>query len=526
MKSLTLYLRHNWKLILLILAFLISNNLNHIIGFYTAYHKGLNYLSIPFVNSGDHFVYLSNIEQGAQGKMFIDNLFNYKSQNRDLFAPHWYLMGQFSNLFNSSIVSYFIIRIISSLIFILVLIWLLKKIFGEKIFWPLFFILFSNGFAYLAYPSLEQYNILPTSIWMPESITFDSLTQSPLFIMSQTLILLTFLLFIKAYESKKTIYIILLLASNLFLSLIHPYDIPIILSVGGMTAICIIYLNKSKKIIPYYLGLLLTSLPMAYYYWWLLQDPVMSEHHQQNILKSPNLLSYIIGYGLILVLFVFGLVYIKKNKELILKNNYLLLVCLWSLMGFILVYLPLDFNRRLSNGWHIALCIIAFYGIKYLNKKSRLKYIYLSVITFFIFFDTLLKIILPIYYLEAYNNMMFFDNDRKAIWQKIKQESKPGDIFLSYPNDGIQIPAFTARNVYIGHRMQTWEFDKKNKELQELLAKPQDISTWLKEKGIDYIFISSDFVSDFNEKKWLSNEPYLQTIINNERFILLKVLAP
>ncbi len=189
-----------------------------------------------------------------------------------------------------------------------------------------------------------------------------------------------------------------------------------------------------------------------------------------------------------------------------------------------MVYLPLDFNRRLSNGWHIALCIIAFYGIKYLNKKSKLKYIYLPIITFFIFFDTLLKTILPIYYLEVYNNMMFFDNGRANIWHKIKQESKPGDIFLSYPNDGIQIPAFTARNVYIGHRMQTWEYDKKNAELIELLAQPQDISAWLKEKNINYIFISSDFVSDFNEKKWLANEPYLEAIVNDERFILMKVL--
>jgi hypothetical protein len=491
MNKLYFWLKNNGLLCLVILLFLIINNLNHLVGFKQANESQLTYTGIPSNGNGDYFVYLSYIEQGKNGQIMMTNLHNHLKQNNLIFSPHWYIIGQFSRLFNiSTIVSYFIFKLIFSLVFILLLFYLIKKIFTKQKNYPwiLSFFLFVNGWGVILNPWLQTFGASATNMWVPESNTFNTLTQSPLLILSQILILLTFVLFIKAWETKKIKLLFWVNISYLTTILIHPFDTVIIFLVLGGWSLFVLFNQKNKQIIYYYLSLSPALILGGAYYLWLLSDPVMAQFRQQNILLSPNFILYIFGFGLIFYLSLLGSFYIIKRK--IYQNNYINLMLIWGLLGFIMVYLPLDFNRRLSNGWQIPLIFLSIIFLFWLYKKIPNFWKLSFILSIFLLgtFDTWYLIIDGFYNLKRYNNIYFFDKQRLNIYQQIKITTKKNDVLLSRASDTGLLPAFTGRKVYLGHKIQTWEFDQKNVEVKELWTKPQNIYPWLMEKNIKYIF--------------------------------------
>lgn len=529
MKNARLWLYNNWLLFLVVILFLILNNLNHIIGFYQGYAHQLSYTAMPANNNGDYCVYLSYVEQGKAGQIMMTNLYNHQKQNNLIFSPHWYLLGQFSRLGHvSTIASYFIFRLILSLLFICLLFYLIKKIFPNKKNYPwiLAFLLFANGWGAILNPWLQSFGASASNLWIPESIVFNTLTQSPLLILSQILILLTFILFIKAWETKKVKNVFLASLSYLTLILIHPFDTVIIFLVLGAWSLFILLSQKNKKIIYYYLGLLPSLILGCAYYLWLLQDPVMAQFKEQNVLLSPHFILYLFGFGLIFFLSLLGAFYVIKKK--LYQNHYLALMLIWGLLGFIMVYLPLDFNRRLSSGWQVPLIFLSIIFLFYLYKKIPNFWKLSLVLSIFIFatFDTWYLLADSVYKIKQYNSIYFFDKQRLDIYTQIKNIARPDDVLLSRANDAGLLPAFTGHKVYLGNKIQTWQFDKKDAELKELWVKPQNIYPWLVAKNIKYIFASRDFVPEFDNIKWLIQEPYLKTLINNERFILLEVISP
>lgn len=529
MNKLRLWLHGKWPLYTITLLFLILNNLNHIIGFYWSQIKNTSYTAMPAINTGDYYVYLSYIEQGRNGQIMMSNLYNHLEQTRLMFSPLWYLIGQSSILFHTSnIVSYFIFRLIFSIIFIFILFYLIKKIFPNKKnpYWILIFSLLANGWGAIFNPWLKNFGSSATNLWIPESNIYNTLTQSPLLIFSQILLLLIFILFIKSWEEKNIKYIILANICYLTLIVTHPFDLVIVFIILTVWSSFIYLMEKNKKIIYYYLGILPGLILGSSYYVWLLQDPVMKQFRQQNELLSPNFILYIFGFGLILFLSLVGILYIIKNKFY--KNNYIALILLWGILGFIMVYLPLDFSRRLSNGWHIPLVILSAVALIHVYKKIHTfwKISFILIIFINVSFDTWYMTVDSLYKLKIYNSAYFFNKDRLQIFQKIKNLPIENKIILSRANDAGFLPAFTGKKVYLGHSIQTWKFEQKDIELREIWTKPHNIHSWLLSNNIKYIFASKDFLPEFNDIKWLSQEPYINILTNDENFILLEVTSP
>ncbi len=528
MKKISNWLKKNWPLIGLILLFLLINNLNYIVGFIRANHlSGFIYSGLPNINIGDYNVYLSYIEQGWQGRLMMRILYNPAS-HYVLFSPLWFVIGQFNRLTNISIIiSYQLFRVLFSLIFITTLYWWVKKIFSSaKLVWSaLAFILFSNGIGLFFLGVLQVYKIYPTNQWVPESITFLNLSQGPLFILSQTLLLLVFALFIKAWQEKKIIYLFWACLSNLFLGLIHPYDLVIIMPTLLIFSAWEILEKKQLKIILYYSALGISSLLAGLYCLWLLKDPAMLQYKEQNILLSKNILEYVFGFGLLTILSLLGIGRVFKQKLYL--NPYLKLLTIWGLIGWGLVYLPLDFNRRLSNGWHIPLAILSFIALSYVSTKlvPRWRLIVLGGLITVCIFDTIGYTINSIIVANEKNNqpVFFLGQERMANYEFIKKITSDNDIILSRNNDAALLPGFTGRSVYFGNLILTPNPENKSAQIALLWTSKKNISDWLKNNQITYVFASRDYVPEFEQIKWLAKEPYIEPIIDNDSFILYKV---
>ena len=228
--------------------------------------------------------------------------------------------------------------------------------------------------------------------------------------------------------------------------------------------------------------------------------------------------------GLVSVFSVDAAVLVLKKK--LYTNNYLLLLTIWALLGWLLVYLPVNFNRRLANGWHIALTITTMFFLFWWYKEN--KYIrhasIIAIFSFLLLFDSFTYInTASLRINENYENKFFYTRQTKEIYQFIKSETKKDSIILTRGLDGNVLPAFTGQTVYVGHSIQTWKAADKNKEVIELWTSQEDISTWLGSNGIDYIFASREYIPEFYDIKWLATEDYIEVIVDNDNFIFYEV---
>lgn len=520
------WLKNNKILILIIFIFLLFNNLPHLVGSsQSIVDSNVEYNGAPLVNQGDYFVYLSYIEQG-KNNVFVKNLYDYQAESSPLFSPLWFGVGQVAILVGN-IVSYHIFRIIFTGLFIAVVWWWLKQIFDnykQRLF-TLMMLLFSGGLGIFFLSLWPNADISPVDLWVSESNTFLSLNQGPLFSLSQILILSVLGLFIKGYKTKNTKLIFSSSILNLFLIIIHPYELVIVNILLSLWAIFKYIATKDKIVFKYIGAIYISSILAGLYYLWLLQDPSMAKYNANNIVASRNILEYIFGFGGLLVLSTLGIYYSFKNK--LLDNDYLKMIIIWSVAGWIMVYLPLDFNRRLSNGWHMPMTILSSLALFYFYKKipNLLRYGFIAVLVIILSFDTLYQIALNTndVYSGQNKNSFYINKARKITYEIINKNTTNESIILTRGIDGNWLPAFVSAKVYMGHIAQTWQTELKNKEVYDLWTSHQDISGWLKAKNIDFIFASSQHIPEFDDIKWLAKENYIRPIINNNEFIFYQV---
>ena len=252
-----------------------------------------------------------------------------------------------------------------------------------------------------------------------------------------------------------------------------------------------------------------------YFFWLQLANPIFKEWLIQNVTLSPKIINYFIGYGLI---FIFYIIAIRKTLKG--KNKYLFFLSIWSVVSWFLLFLPVQFQRRMSNGLHMPMVIIAVVGlivvIKFLNEKKLFKsFGYKSA---FIQLILILLISSNIFFLGAEMVLILWkrypihiprENFQAIKWFKVNIEKN--EVILAAPATGNIIPAYSARTVYIGHGHQTANWlDKKNNVNNFFFSTNQadDLKErWLKQGGIDYLFFGhlEDLIGDFNpfEKNYL-----------------------
>jgi hypothetical protein len=87
-------------------------------------------------------------------------------------------------------------------------------------------------------------------------------------------------------------------------------------------------------------------------------DPVYRAWSQGNVCLSPNPLHYLVAYGVLWLLALAGLWhYVRRHDE----REWLIVA--WLVCGTLLLYFPVDFQRRLVQGLQIPLCLLATVGL-------------------------------------------------------------------------------------------------------------------------------------------------------------------
>ena len=534
--------KENTIIILIIIGFLFLTSAPFLIGYLIAgkdYFLGGSYLSQQDVN-----VYVSYIEQAKEGKFLFSNLFTSEPQKGLFFGPLWLVLGWLAKFLNlNGLLVFHLARIILGFFFLLFIFYYFLNIFFKKFFDKLvafLLICFPTGLGFLFNHNLKDLInkgasfkvFLPADLFLPETNTFLSLSYSALFIVAQLFVLLIFYIFLKK-DTQKINYFYLF-AISLILGFIHPFDVVVVLAVL-LTYFIISLILKDLKLIENTKAYIIKYLFLAigflsallYFYFVVRPEAAIWGWFRQNVTLSPPLAGYLVAYA-VLIFFSLISVYlmVKKNVKAV-----CFLLC-WIITLAYLIYSPLPFQNRFIDTMQIALSLLAAYSLAIMASKIMQSKLYLKILALGLF---LILIVLAngaflVTEIYAYNTLagyFYFPSSyyQAALW--LKNNSQDDEPILAEALNGQALPAIIARPVYIGHHIQTLDWQRKILLLNEWFFKDnnQDVfkKEFLKANNLKYIFYTKREQSlgtynldkaDFLEKVYINDEVKIYKVIN------------
>lgn len=530
--------KKEWRLVALLAGILIViTAIPYLYGYLTT-PDAMVYTGVHYLTPGDTNVMLSNIEQVKQGHLVFINPYTAEPQHRWLMNPLWLSIGLMAKIFSMpNLLAYHVARSIWIIIFLVVVYLLMSYMISDarRRQWTLMVLVAASGVGLFFNPFLFDLNKIyehPTDTWVPESVTFLTLYHSPHLIASLTLIILTFLLMLLAFDTNRWRYTLWAGVACLFLLWFHPFNGPTIFAVLGVYMLIMFF--RQRKIVwsyvKHYAVLCLFPIPVVVYMYWMSHnDWVIRMWNQQNILPSPSVWMYLIGYGLLVPLALYGL-WITRKK---LDNKGVFLV-IWLCTSALLVYFPIYFQRRMIEGFHVPLTLFAALGLVALADRLRdprphswqLK---LSVLV------TFCAIFLPLSNVQIMGQDIFKYQTTKEYpyylpqgdieaMRWLKENTTDDDVIFSTYEIGNFIPAYSGRTVWIGHGPQTINLEDKYVQSAWFWWDDDVNATkrqWLIDQRVTYVWYGSNEKSagQFNP----DTKAYLQKVFSNADVSLYRV---
>lgn len=324
------------------------------------------------------------------------------------------------------------------------------------------------------------FGAFPIDLWVPEAFIPYSLYANPHFPLATMLMLIIFDQLLgsltKPYPSVTRLFGVGLAA--LILTIISPFGLVIVMVVTG-TFLSWLYLTERR--LPWAqiwltLDAILWSTPMLLYqYWVMTNNPAMAGWLAQNVTDAPALVDFGLGYGLVGLLALPGLIYIIRSGRTNVTSGQWLIV-LWTVAAIALVYLPFDLQRRMIHGLHVPLSLLAAIGLSWGLAKSKLPAGYqhltkVGVITLGTL-GTLVVWGLPLISLlqapESSNAipLLFLREEEVAAFDWLREQVGPDEIILASPRLGMFVPGQTGARVFYGHPFETLEAEVKEAQVE------------------------------------------------------------
>jgi len=261
----------------------------------------------------------------------------------------------------------------------------------------------------------------------------------------------------------------------LFLGLFQPMVVVIAWAVVGFHSLIIILdlvISKKLSFVDNFsvvkntfikpLQAILVSFPIVIYTGIaFLSDPYLIGWASQNWLPSPHIGHYIIAYGLLLPLVYSGLRTLLNNSR-----EQGLLITGWLLILPMLLYAPVNAQRRLVEGaWVIiVVCALAFFLKKAVFNWKWKGYLMLA------FPSSLILMIGSIMTASNLTEPVFRPLKEVKMYQFIDKQDLERPVILSSFEIGNNLPAWVPARVVLGHGPESIGNDKIEEDLEVLFS--------------------------------------------------------
>lgn len=498
-------------------------------------------LPIPEGFRVDYNSHMAKMWQGSRGDFTYELLFTHQEHPGLFLVQGFYVaLGVFARGPLGFALVFHLARIIGTL-FVVGMLWL----FAGRLFksaqdrWLALFI----GTAWMGWgwvlffltPDAVQ-NIAPIEFWLLDAYTFTSLLYMPHFSFAIGLLIASVIVYSAWVERGGWILLALLTAILALDAIIQPYVVLLTFPFFGLLIAYDVFGSKRLALMRALWLLIPASVHgglVVAQFVAISSHPVWAEFSAQNTTFSPPPLYLFIGYAPFLLFALPGLWGAWKQID---KNPLWLAPILWVLLVVLLVYVPLATQRRYLLAAQIPLALLAALGwreiiVRRLSRRARL-WVLLSLSTLSLM-APLLLIFQNTVFLQTPESTraVYYTADERIVADHIREQAAVDALILStfdpsQRGTGGAIVSLTGRRVYVGHWIETPDYDAISALLEEQFfhvetddAFRRDLLTNI---GADYLWYDEEAAS-FGD--WSPDDArYLTKVVDTPSVDLYEVI--
>lgn len=310
---------------------------------------------------------------------------------------------------------------------------------------------------------------LPLDFYSPETFGFLALFGLPHLAMSRALLLWTLLIYLHASRASSNYQVAILpiaikmsllwFVSGLFQPLVMAV-VGIVIAIHLLTIAAVNFWNRSRGqnwdwkrwLLLCRLVLVSGILPgllILYNLWVLWSDPFIAGWTQQNLIKSPHPLHYLLAYGVLIPLAWIGT---KRLMSLSSWQGWLLVG--WLIVLPLLAYTPVNLQRRLPEGIWVAWVTVSMVGLEQVLTRDRrptFRYLWPVILLCLTLPSTLIIWLGGMFTAGRVEFPVFRPRDEIAVFEFLREEAFNQEVVLSAYETGNALPAWAPLRVVIGH---------------------------------------------------------------------------
>ncbi len=322
------------------------------------------------MNPEDTQSYFAKMLQGYDGQWLYKIPFTVEEHDPALLGGLYLVLGHIARLFGASLDTIWnLSRSISSVIlFVTTFAFIATYLPDRRERWTAYLIaILGSGLGWILFIVNQPFwlGAFPIDFKMPEAHLFFSALTFPHGMLGTTLLMASFAFIKKALNSNNGAWLFAILAglSNLLLGIVYPFLIYLIGVTYGVYWLFRLY--RGRRLLWSDTGLLsvalIIPLPLYGYYYYTYQvNEIFRTWADQAVTQSPALPHYIIAYGPLL-LFALLPIFIRQQKDSYRGSTTLLWS--WIIAASLLIYAPVNPQRRFVQGVQVPLSILGAIGI-------------------------------------------------------------------------------------------------------------------------------------------------------------------
>ncbi len=465
----------------------------------------------------DHVQYFSWMRELTTANV-IPNKLTPEANDPIFFNLLWWLLARVSKPLGLGFAGALqIMRFTATVVFLILAYRLCARLFADRQMRRTAFLVatFTSGFGWvlvlLKYTVAKGELLFPLDLFVAEGNTILGILGYPHFIAAAAYIFV-FDLILQGEEKGQLRYAVAAGLFALFLGWQHTYDL--ISVYGALGAYAGLRLLRDRKF-PTYLfwtGLivgLVSAWPALYSVFITSANPLWQEYLAQFSnagVYTPNLLHLPVLLGAAFLLAVFTT--IKDNPfKLQGVSNDELFINAWFLITFVLVYLPVDYQIHLLNGWQIPIAILATKGlfqyvvpwVERIGQQRGKTWTRAniqrgaSIVLLLAILPTNVYLLLWRFTeLSRHTYPYYYHTDEMEAFSWLEDNANPDDVVLSSLTTGQYIPAWAGTHAFLAHWAATLDYFNKTDMVTAFFTPettPAARQEILQTYGVDYVLI-------------------------------------